>query len=333
MSNEENINNLYNLVDNITKLYGNGSINLLTDNQQIKKNIKNRFSTGLLNLDWALGGGLVEGGQIEISGAEGHGKTTLALSILAQCQLIGMVGYIVDAEHKLNIEYAEALGVDIRRLFITQPNWGEQALDIMKDVLTSGLVNIVIVDSVSMLVPLVDITGDFSDANVGSHPRLISKMVRVMTPIVDKHKIIIIYINQPRSKIGNFFGSQETTTGGHALKHLCAMRIKVSSQQIKDSSGIVDITKRNVTLNVIKNQWGVPYRSVDEELILGKGFNKGLDMIEYGLRVGVLSLNGSFVKFKDKTIGNGKHKAGQVLLENPDLMNDFIKAIKEIEYV
>jgi recombination protein RecA len=324
-------NDLQDLIDNITKSYGEGSIDLLNSPSRVRKCSKNRFTTGLFNLDWALGGGLVEGSQIEISGAEGHGKTTLALSILAQCQSLGMMGYIVDAEHKLNLEYAEVLGVDIKRLFITQPNWGEQALDIMKDVLTSGLVRVVVVDSVSMLVPLVDITGEFTDANMGAHPRLMSKMVRVMTPLVTQNKILIIYINQARTKIGNFFGDPETTTGGHALKHMCGMRIKVSSQQIKTAAGAVDITRRNVTLNVIKNQWGVPYRKVDEELVLGQGFNRGLDMIEYGLRMGVLTLNGSFVKFGSHSVGNGKAKAGQALLENANLRKDFMKALKEAE--
>ena len=320
---------LVDLVNLVNNSYEDGSLKFLGDSPSIIKEQLNRISTGFYDLDWALTGGLVKGAQVEIFGNEGDGKTTLALTILALCQKLGMQGYIVDAEHKLNLDYAKQLGVDIKKILLTQPPYGEKALDIVKDTLSSGLIDIMIIDSVSNLVPLAEINGDFTDANMGAHARLMSKMCRVLTPTIHKHKIIVIYINQVRQKIGMFFGSPETTTGGKALKFNCSIRMKVSSQQIKKGSEI-DITKRNVTVNVVKQQWGIPYRKANLVLNLGYGFSKEIDIIQYGLKMGVLQMASSSVRMDKRSLGNGKYNAGVKLLTDKKLKDEFDKRLKEI---
>lgn len=320
---------LSSLVNDINSSFGEGSVAFLGDSPSIIKEQLKRVSTGLYELDWALSGGLVKGNQIEIFGNEGDGKTTLALTILALLQSLGMRGYIVDAEHKLNLDYAKQLGVKVKDLLITQPQYGEQALDVAQEILNSGMIDVMIIDSVSSLVPLVEINGDFTDANMGAHARLMSKMCRVLTPIISKNKILVIYINQVRQKIGAFFGSPETTTGGKALKFYCSTRLKVSSQQIKSSGGSVDVTKRNVTVTAVKHQWGVPYRKVDLQLVLGYGFSKEYDIIANGLKLGVLSLASSSVRFGKKSLGNGKYNAGVKLLSDKTLKGEFDKEMKK----
>ncbi len=317
------------LATSISDSFGEGSLMSLGDTPKILKNQENRVSTGYYDVDWALSGGLVKGGQTEIYGNEGDGKTTLALTIMGECQKNGMSAYFLDAEHKLNIGYAQTLGVDIKNLLITQPNHGEHGLDVAQAVLSSGLVDVMVVDSVTALVPLAEINGDFTDANMGAHARLMSKMCRVLTPIISSHKIIVIYINQIRQKLGVFYGSPETTTGGKALKFYCGTRIKVSSQQIKSGNNL-DITRRNVTMSVVKQQWGVPYTKIDTQLNLGYGFSKELDIISYGLRLGVLEMASSSVRMDGKSLGNGKVNAGIKLLADKELLKQFNKKMKEL---
>lgn len=322
----DKINALRELAANITSSYGGGSLIRLGDSQEVIDNNMSRQSFGFKMMDLKSGGGLC-GGQIhEIFGAEGDGKTSLALNIAAEVQKNGGIVYFVDAEHKLNLEYAKKLGVNVKDLLLTQPSHGEQALDIMKNTFQSGLVDLCIVDSVASLVPLAELEGEFTDANIGAHARLMSKMCRVLTPIIKEHNIILILINQTRHKIGIMFGSPETTTGGLAIKFYSIMRMKVTSSKDDDKG-----TRRFVNVNFVKQQaGGLPYDKVQLSLILGEGFNKGLDLIEYGLEKGILKLNGSFVKFGNINLGNGKNNASQKILES-DINKEFMKEVKKVE--
>lgn len=325
MSNKDE---LLNLANTISQGYGRGSLMLLGDSPQVYENQVNRISTGLHELDWCSGGGLVKGTQVELSGPEAGGKTTLALSIIAECQKMGMQAHYIDAEHKLNIDYAEMIGVDVANLLFTQPQYGEHAVDVMQATIQSGLVDVMVVDSVTALVPLAEINGDTTDVNMGAHARLMSKMCRVLTPLISMNHVLVIYINQIRHKIGVQFGSPETTTGGNALKFYCGVRARVSSSQYKKGEE-VDTTRRMVTVNFVKNQWGVPYRKTDLLLDLGVGFNKGYDVITAGLREGILIKKSSHVAFCDgEVLGNGIFNAGQNLIGNEYLLAHYHELLR-----
>jgi len=302
------------LVGSIQKAFGVGSIHHMGDSHSMLENQIDRASTGLFELDYALSGGLVKGSQSEIFGSEGDGKTTLSLHIAGQLQkAFGYTIYMLDAEHKLNLEYAQKLGVDTDNMLLTQPQYGEQGLDIAQAVLTTGLCKIFIIDSVTALVPLAEINGDFTDVNIGAHARLMSKMCRVLTPIIVQKGIIAIYINQVREKIGiggMSFGSNEVTTGGRALKFYCGTRIKVTSSQVKKGETVL-LTERDVNLNIVKQQWGTPFRKTSLRLILGEGFDKKLDLLEYMLKSGEVAQNSSSYRFvaTGEFLGSGKSNA------------------------
>lgn len=316
------------LIETVSKSFGQGSLMMLGETPEIQENQFDRISSSLYEVDWALNGGLVRGTQVEFYGPEAGGKTTLALTILAALQQFGCQAYYVDAEHKLNLEYAQKLGVNTDDLLLTQPNFGEQAVDIMQAVIGSGLVDVVVVDSVTALVPLADINNDTTDANMGVHARLMSKMCRIMTPLASRNKTLIIYINQIRYKIGVMFGSPETTTGGNALKFFCGIRARISSSQYKKGE-VVDETKRKISIDLKKNQWGIPYRKVELLLNLGEGFDKEYDMIQYGLRRGFLIKKGSHVSFCDgEVIGNGMANASKTLMENKNIRNHYYELME-----
>lgn len=306
------------LVVSIQKNFGVGSLHHMGDSNTILENQLDRASTGLFELDYVLSGGLVKGSLIEIFGSEGDGKTTLALHIAGQLQKqFGWTVYILDAEHKLNIDYAQKLGVDTDNMLITQPEYGEQGLDIAQAVLQSGLIKVFIVDSVSALVPLAEVNGDFTDVNIGAHARLMSKMCRVLTPIIVHNGIITIFINQVREKIGlggMSFGSNEVTTGGRALKFYCGTRIKVTSSQVKKGETVL-LTERDVNLNVVKQQWGTPFRKTSLRLILGEGFDKKMDLLEYMLKTGEVAQNSSAFRLisTGEYLGSGKTNASETL--------------------
>lgn len=311
------------LIESVSKSFGQGSLMMLGETPEIQENQFDRISSNFYEVDWALNGGLVRGTQVEFYGPEAGGKTTLALTMLAAFQQFGCQAYYVDAEHKLNLEYAQKLGVNTDDLLLTQPNFGEQAIDIMRDVIGSGLIDVVVVDSVTALVPLADINNDTTDVNIGAHARLMSKMCRIMTPLASRNKTLIIYINQIRHKIAVMFGSPETTTGGNALKFFCGVRARISSSPYKKND-IVDETKRKVMVDFKKNQWGMPYRKVELLLNLGKGFDKGYDMVQYGLREGILIKKGSHISFRDgEVIGNGIANASKTLIEDKDIGNHY----------
>lgn len=306
------------LVNSIQKSYGAGAIHHLGSSNTILENQYDRASTGLYELDYALSGGIVKGSMNEIFGSEGDGKTTLSLHIAGQLQkAFGWILYILDAEHKLNLDYAQKLGVDTDNMLITQPEYGEIGLDIAQAVLQSGLVKIFIIDSITALVPLSEVNGDFSDVNIGAHARLMSKMCRVLTPIIVHNGVVAIFINQVREKIGMGgmqFGSPEVTTGGRALKFYCGTRMKVTSSQVKKGD-TVDLSQRDVNINVVKQQWGTPFRKTSLRLVLGEGFDKGLDLLEYMLKTGEVAQASSSFRLVStgEFLGNGKQKAGESL--------------------
>lgn len=315
----DNIESLRSLAKNITESFGGGSLMRLGDDPQILENNIRRQSFGLLDLDIKSGGGLCHGRIHEIFGNEGEGKTTLALEIIAQCQKDGLVCHFVDAEHKLNLDYAKKLGVNIDDLMFTQPSHGEHALDIIKATLQSGMVDVCIIDSVASLVPLAELNGEFTDANMGAHARLMSKMCRTLVPIISEHNVIFIVINQIRHKIGVFFGSPEVTTGGNALKFYSIMRMRVSSSKFDSSD---KIERRQVNVTFVKQQsGGRPYDKSELLLELGVGFDKGWDIVNSGLQSGVLSLNGSFVKYGKKTLANGKLASAKKIIESEFMTN------------
>lgn len=322
-------NQIYELVANLQKHFGGGSIHYLGDDSDtVEFKGKNRYSSGLYELDWGMSGGLVGGTIIELFGNEGEGKTTLALKVVSALQNIGKQVFWLDAEHTLNLEYAQKLGVKTDELLISQPDYGEQGLDITQAVLFSGMVDVCVIDSVTALVPKADIDGDFTDANMGAHARLMSKMCRTLTPVIGTNDIVFIVINQIRMKIGVFFGSPEVTTGGKALKFYSGMRLRVSSSQVKKGD-TVDQTKRLVKIKFAKQKWGAPFREVEEILVLGEGFDEGFDMLQYGVRVGIIVQASSFYKFSDGTaLGNGKSVASQALLE-ADNRSKFETLLKE----
>lgn len=314
------------LVSSIQKDFGSGSLMLLGDEPDIIENQRDRMSSGLYELNWQMAGGLVRGGMMEIFGPEAGGKTTLALTILARLQQYGCQCHIIDAEHKLNLDYAQRLGVNTDDLLVTQPSYGEHGLDIMQAVAMTGLVDVIVVDSVTALVPKADIDGDFTDANMGAHARMMSKMCRVVTPITSQNNIIFIVINQVRQKIGVFFGSPETTTGGNAIKFYAGMRFRVSSSQVK-TGGEVSQSKRMLNIQCVKHQWdGQPYTKTEYMLNLGIGIDKGYDMLQYGLRKGIIEQKSSSFNMGGKHLGNGKQNAGQALLV-PDMVEKYKEAL------
>jgi len=316
---------LQSLALSVTKSFGGGSLLLLGDEPKIVESNMKRQSFGLIDLDLKSAGGLCFGKTHEIFGNEGEGKTTLALEIIAQCQRDDLVCQYVDAEHKLNLDYAKKIGVKVDDLLFTQPSHGEHALDIIKETLQSGLIDVCVIDSITSLTPLVEINGEFTDANMGAHARLMSKMCRVLTPIINQNNVIFIAINQIRHKLGVFYGSPETTTGGKALKFYSIMRMRVSSSQFESSD---KKERRQINVSFVKQQaGGRPYDKSELLLEMGVGIDKGWDLLNVGLSVGVLELAGSHVKYKGKSIGNGKLAASKAVQENADILDDIIKVL------
>ncbi len=298
----------------IEKNFGKGSIMKLGDNAKMDVQT---FSTGSLSLDVALGAGGVPKGRVtEIYGPESGGKTTLALSIVAQVQKGGGTAAFIDAEHALDPIYARALGVDIDELLISQPDSGEQALEIMELLVRSGAVDIIVVDSVAALVPRAEIEGEMGDATVGAQARLMSQALRKLTPLLSKTNTAAIFINQVREKIGVMYGNPETTTGGRALKFYSSVRMRVS--KIGKGSENAAVAK----IRVEKNKIAPPFKEVELDLIYGKGFDQLSDLIMVASDLGIIKKAGAFYSYNETRIGQGKEKAGQYIAENPAMENE-----------
>jgi len=276
-------------------------------------------STGSVSMDIALGvGGVPRGRIIEVFGPEASGKTTLAQHIVAEVQKLGGIAAFVDAEHALDPEYAKKIGVDVDALYISQPDTGEQALEILETLVRSNAVDVVVIDSVAALVPKAEIEGEMGDSHMGLQARLMSQALRKLTGIVSKTRTVVIFINQTRQKIGVFFGNPETTTGGNALKFYSSVRIEVRrSAQIKQGDKIIG---NRVKVKIVKNKVAAPFRTTEFDIMYNEGISVAGDMLDTGVTYNVIHKSGNSYSFGEEKLGVGREKAKQFLRENPKMM-------------
>ncbi|ARV11796.1 recombinase RecA [Gilvibacter sp. SZ-19] len=313
-------------LDKLDKTYGKGTVMKMGDAavQQV-----DAISTGSLGLDLALGvGGLPKGRIIEIYGPESSGKTTLTLHAIAEAQKEGGIAAFIDAEHAFDRYYAEKLGVDIENLIISQPDNGEQALEIADNLIRSGAIDIIVIDSVAALTPKSEIEGEMGDSKVGLHARLMSQALRKLTGSISKTNCTVIFINQLREKIGVMFGNPETTTGGNALKFYSSVRIDIRrSTQIKDSNSAVIGNKTRV--KVVKNKVAPPFRTAEFDIMYGTGVSKAGEVIDLGVDYEIIKKSGSWFSYDGTKLGQGRDAVKTLLKDNPDLMDELEAKIKE----
>ncbi len=313
-------------ISQIEKQFGKGSIMRL--GETVYENI-DVFPTGCLTLDLALGiGGVPRGRIVEIYGPESSGKTTVALHIVAQAQKQGCVAAFIDAEHALDPIYAQKLGVNLEDLYVSQPDNGEQALDITESLVRSGAVDLVIVDSVAALTPRAEIDGEMGDSHVGLLARLMSQAMRKLTAIINKSHVCVIFINQLREKVGVMFGNPETTTGGKALKFYASIRLDVrKSDTIKEG---VDAIGNRTKVKVVKNKLAPPFKTAEFDIIYGKGISREGCVLDLAIENNLIQKSGAWFSFNDNKIGQGKENAKQYLVENPDFCAELENKIREI---
>jgi recombination protein RecA len=323
MTNEqENALNL--AIKQMDKAFGKGSLVRLGD-----KEIEpiEAISTGSLGLDLALGvGGLPKGRVIEIYGPESSGKTTLTLHAIAECQKAGGICAFIDAEHALDVGYAKNLGVDTDNLLVSQPDYGEQALEILETVIRSSAVDLVVVDSVAALTPKAEIDGDMDELQVGLQARLMSKALRKITAILHKTNTTVIFINQIRMKIGmTGYGSPETTTGGNALKFYSSVRLDI--RRIASLKQAEEIIGNRTKVKVVKNKVAPPFKVVEFDIMFGQGISKMGEIIDYGVKMDIVDKAGAWFSYNDSKIGQGKENSKQFLLDNPEIADEIEKKI------
>lgn len=305
-------------LDKIEKDYGKGSVMMLGDKQ---KDTMEVTSTGSLGLDIALGvGGFPAGRIIEIYGPESSGKTTIAIHTIAQAQKKGGICAIIDAEHAFDASYARKLGVDVDNLIISQPDYGEQGLEIADRLISSGAIDVVVIDSVAALVPKGELEGEMGDSKMGLQARLMSQALRKLTATISRTGCCCIFINQLREKIGVMFGNPETTTGGNALKFYASVRLDIRRiSQIKDG----DVASGNRTrVKVVKNKVAPPFRQVEFDIIFGEGISKIGEIIDMGVELGILQKSGSWFAYGDSKIGQGRDAVKQFLFDNPGVAEE-----------
>lgn len=326
MSSIEKLKALQLTLDKLEKSYGKGTIMKLGD--QAVEAIDS-FSTGSIGLDIALGiGGLPRGRVIEIYGPESSGKTTLAIHAIAEVQKKGGIAAFIDAEHAFDKFYAKKLGVDIENLLISQPDNGEQALEIADNLIRSGAIDIIIIDSVAALVPKAEIEGEMGDSKMGLQARLMSQALRKLTGTISKTGCCCIFINQLREKIGVMFGNPETTTGGNALKFYASVRLDIRRiSQIKDSD---EVSGNRVKVKIVKNKVAPPFRIAEFDVMFGQGISKAGEIIDLGVDFDIIKKSGSWFSYGDTRLGQGRDGVKQVLLDNPDLMDELEVRIKEV---
>jgi recombination protein RecA len=311
-------------LDTIEKQFGKGSIMKL--GEQHKVNVAT-ISTGSLSLDIALGGGIPQGRVIEIYGPESSGKTTLTLHAIAEIQKKGGTAAFIDAEHALDPSYAKKLGVDIENLLISQPDNGEQALEIAETLVRSSAVDLIVVDSVAALVPRAEIEGDMGDSHMGLQARLMSQALRKLTGIISRSHTTVIFINQIRMKIGVMFGNPETTTGGNALKFYSSVRMDIRRiSQIKQGDSI---TGNRARVKVVKNKLAPPFRQAEFDIMYNKGISKSGDVLDLAAEKEIVEKSGAWYAYNGEKIGQGRESAKQNLEENPKLLDELIKKVKE----
>ncbi len=314
-------------LDKLDKAYGKGTVMKMSD--AAVENIE-AISSGSLGLDIALGvGGYPRGRVIEIYGPESSGKTTLTLHAIAEAQKAGGIAAFIDAEHAFDRFYAEKLGVDIDNLIISQPDHGEQALEIADNLVRSGAIDIIVVDSVAALTPKSEIEGEMGDSKMGLHARLMSQALRKLTASISKTNCTMIFINQLREKIGVMFGNPETTTGGNALKFYASVRLDIRrSTQIKDSSGGVQGNKTRV--KVVKNKVAPPFKTAEFDIMYGEGISKVGEVLDIAVDNEIVKKSGSWFSYQDSKLGQGRDAVKNMLKDNPDLMDELEQQIKEI---
>ena len=307
----------------ITKQFGDGSIMKLGETKKIDVEL---LPSGSLSLDLALGGGYPKGRIIEIYGPESSGKTTLALHAIAELQKQGGQAAFIDAEHALDPSYAKKIGVNTADLLISQPDNGEQALEICETLVRSGAVDLIVVDSVAALVPQAEIDGDMGDAQMGLHARLMSQAMRKLTGIISKSKATVIFINQIRMKIGVMFGNPETTTGGNALKFYASMRLDIRrTGQIKSGD---NVSGNRTKVKVVKNKIAAPFRIAEFDIMYNEGISKTGDILDLAVESGVLEKSGAFIKYDGETIGQGREAVKTLFKEDPKLMAEIEKKVR-----
>ena len=323
--NKEKLKALQLTVDRLEKTYGKGSIMRLGDKQVVEADT---ISTGSLGLDVALGiGGFPRGRVIEIYGPESSGKTTLAIHAIAACQKKGGIAAFIDAEHAFDRFYAEALGVDTENLLISQPDNGEQALEITENLIRSGAIDIIVIDSVAALVPRAEIEGEMGDSKVGLQARLMSQAMRKLTGSIGRTGCCCIFINQLREKIGVMFGNPETTTGGNALKFYASMRLDIrrSGSPIKDREG--NVVGNTVKVKVVKNKLAPPFRVALFDIMYGQGISRNGEIVDIGVDLDVLKKSGSWFGYEGTKIAQGREAAKQFMEDNPEVAEDIERKI------
>ena len=325
MSNADKLKALQLTLDKLEKSYGKGTIMKLGDNAIESTEA---ISTGSLTLDIALGiGGLPKGRVIEIYGPESSGKTTLAIHAIAEAQKKGGIAAFIDAEHAFDKYYAKKLGVDIENLLISQPDNGEQALEIADNLIRSGAIDIIVIDSVAALVPKAEIEGEMGDSKMGLQARLMSQALRKLTGTISKTGCCCIFINQLREKIGVMFGNPETTTGGNALKFYASVRLDIRrTSQIKDSE---EVSGNRVKVKVVKNKVAPPFRIAEFDIMFGQGISKVGEIIDLGVEFEIIRKSGSWFSYNDTKLGQGRDAVKQLILDNPELMEELEQKIKE----
>ena len=314
MAKEDKLKALDAAIAQIEKQYGKGSVMKLGDNSA-NMNVET-VPTGSLSLDIALGlGGLPKGRIIEVYGPESSGKTTVALHCVAEVQKRGGIAGFIDAEHALDPVYARNIGVDIDNLYISQPDCGEQALEITETMVRSGAVDIVVVDSVAALVPKAEIDGDMGDSHVGLQARLMSQALRKLTAVISKSNCIVIYINQLREKVGVMFGNPETTTGGRALKFYSSVRLDVRRTESLKQGG--EIVGNHVRVKVVKNKIAPPFREAEFDIMFGQGISREGDVLDLAVNAGIVNKSGAWYAYEGDKIGQGRENAKTYIHENP----------------
>ena len=324
--NEEKQKALNSTIAMIEKQFGKGAIMKLGDvnvNSEIDV-----IPTGCLSLDLALGvGGVPRGRIMEIFGPESSGKTTVALHIIAEAQKMGGVAAFIDAEHALDAAYAKALGVNTDELYVSQPDTGEQALDICESLVRSSAVDVIIIDSVAALTPKAEIEGDMGDAHVGALPRLMSQALRKLTAITNRSKTCVIFINQLREKVGVMFGNPETTPGGKALKYFATIRLDIRKADALKNDG--EIIGNRAKCKVVKNKVAPPFKVVEFDIIYGHGISQEGCLIDLGVEYGFLTKSGAWFSYNDTKVANGREKMRDYLKDNPEVMAELDSKIRQ----
>lgn len=326
MAKEDKIKALEAAISNIERSYGKGAVMKLGD-PSASMNVET-IPTGSISLDIALGmGGVPKGRIIEIYGPESSGKTTVALHMVAEVQKRGGIAGFIDAEHALDPVYAKNIGVDIDNLYISQPDNGEQALEITETMVRSGAVDIIIVDSVAALVPKAEIDGDMGDSHVGLQARLMSQALRKLTAVISKTNCVVIFINQLREKVGVMFGNPETTTGGRALKFYSSIRLDVRRIEALKSGG--EVVGNRTRIKVVKNKIAPPFKEAEFDIMFGQGISREGDILDLAVNLNIIVKSGAWFAYNDAKIGQGRENAKQYLRDNPAVMAEVEKKVRE----